>query len=74
MWSIFVYNYLFWTILQAEIMIWGYVLSYISTLKLPACFLFANASSELIHLDLANTDKKAVITDLDNWNSKAFLG
>lgn len=55
-------------------MIWGYVLSYISTLKLPACFLFANASSELIHLDLANTDKKAVITDLDNWNSKVFLG
>lgn len=47
-------------------MLWSYILSYISTLKLTAYFPFANASSELIHLDLANSDRKAVITDLDN--------
>lgn len=47
-------------------MFWGYILSYISILKLTAYFPFAKASLELIHLGLANTDRKAVITDLDN--------
>lgn len=46
-------------------MICSLILSYMSTLKLTCAFSFSNASSELSQLDLANVDRKVVVTDLD---------
>lgn len=47
-------------------MIWSYILSYMSALKLTCAFPLSNASGELTQLDLANVDRKAVGTDLDS--------
>lgn len=51
-------------------MIWGHILSYVSTLKFTVLFLLLNASSVLTQLGLANVDTKAVVTGFANWNSK----
>lgn len=47
-------------------MICGHILSYMSTLKLTCAFSLSNAGSELSQSDLANVDRKAVETDLDD--------